>query len=170
MNAFKLKLRYMLLIPSLTAVNVLFVWLAEVSADQTVDNFIISRLSRQWAVRVRGLSSADGAGPSVLSLGQSPSLRSPGPGLAQSGRPPVTAQLILDCGLTGETVRTGSRESWKLSEISFYWKWRIQNMRKCRKHSCGDICEGHKYNFVGKRWDAKTLNMLFTSRPELQEW
>lgn len=157
------------MIPSLTAVNVLFVWLAEVSADQTVDNFIISRLSRQWASQSAGPELGwRGPGPQCSASVSVPSPRSPGPGLAQSGRPPVTCPV--DLGQWPRRWDSRDRESWKLSEISFYWKWRIQNTRKCLKLSYGDICEGHKFNFVGKRWDAKTLNMLFTSRPELQGW
>ena len=82
------------------AENVLFVWLAEVSADQTVDNFIIPWLKSECGLcsecpGVDWPASVPVSGPDL-------------PASPRSGAAPVTAQLILDSGVTGET-----REAWE---------------------------------------------------------
>ena len=43
------------------------------------------------------------------------------------------------------------------------------NMGKCGKNLYGDIYEENLYYFVGERWDAKVLNVMFTSPSGLQK-
>ena len=101
-----------LFIPSVTAVNVLFVWLAEVSADQTVDNFIISpTLPAMGKSECGAWARQTGAGSSQLSLGQcsqSPDLpapASPSQGAAPSHLPSWSWTVASPVRQSGPGIR-----------------------------------------------------------------
>ena len=138
--------------------NVLFVWLAEVSADQTVDNFIIP-----WLKSECGLC----PGPGVPWPASVPVSGSDLPASPRSGAATLTAQLILD---SGESWEAGQENVKTILNIPLLKMENSNHEEMPWEHFYGDICEGYKYNFVGWMWDAKTLNVLFTLRPESQEW